>query len=59
MNYEKLRFSNPDYIILLTHTPPYGIADYSKEIAFDESLIEDDMAEPEQPQEMKKMKRKL
>lgn len=46
LNYEKLRLNNPDKIILLTHTPPYNHTDYSKEISFDESLMDVDDVEP-------------
>jgi len=32
INYQKLKLENPDFIILVSHTPPYHIADYSKKI---------------------------
>lgn len=45
LNYEKLRLNNPDKIILITHTPPYNLMDHSKEISFDESLMDTDDTE--------------
>lgn len=32
IKYQKLKFEDPDYIILISHSPPYHIADYSKKI---------------------------
>lgn len=33
VSYEKLETENPDYFILITHSPPYRYADYSKKIS--------------------------
>ncbi|MHA1381297.1 MAG: metallophosphoesterase family protein [Candidatus Helarchaeota archaeon] len=46
VNIEKVVQGHPDYIILVTHSPPYGIADYStpitlREIITLESLLEE------------------
>lgn len=42
---EKVAQANPDYIILVTHSPPYGIADRSKPIAPHEMLVLEDILE--------------
>jgi Icc-related predicted phosphoesterase len=42
---EKIAQTNPDYIILITHTPPYGIADRSKPITLHEMLVLEDILE--------------
>lgn len=39
INYEKLKLDNPDMIILVSHSPPYGIADYSSEITLRDMAI--------------------
>ena len=35
-NYEKIELGEPDYIVLVSHSPPYHISDYSKKITLDE-----------------------
>jgi len=35
-NYQKLKLEKVDYIILVTHSPPYHIADYSRKITLNE-----------------------
>ena len=39
INLEKLMISQPDYIILITHAPPYGTADYSTPITIKEEAL--------------------
>jgi len=34
LNYKKLKLEDPKYIVLITHSPPYHIADFSKKITF-------------------------
>jgi len=58
VNYEKVRLSNPDFVILLTHSPPYNFADYSKELSFDNSLSLGDFSEEKLNNEPKDKKRK-
>lgn len=45
INIEKVVQKNPDYIILVTHSPPYGIADHSKPITLQEITILEDILE--------------
>jgi Icc-related predicted phosphoesterase len=45
INIEKIAQAQPDYIILITHSPPYGIADRSKPITLQEMLILEDILE--------------
>jgi Icc-related predicted phosphoesterase len=42
---EKIAQAGPDYIILVTHSPPYGIADRSKPITLHEMLVLEDVLE--------------
>jgi Icc-related predicted phosphoesterase len=42
---EKIAQANPDYVILVTHSPPYGIADRSKPITLREALVLEDILE--------------
>jgi len=35
-NYQKLRLEKVDYVILVSHSPPYHIADYSRKITLNE-----------------------
>jgi Icc-related predicted phosphoesterase len=39
INIEKIMLNNPHYVILVTHSPPYGIADRSTPITLKESII--------------------
>ena len=45
INIEKIAQAQPDYIILITHSPPYGIADRSKPITLQEMLVLEDILE--------------
>jgi len=45
INIEKIAQVQPDYMILVTHSPPYGIADRSKPITLHEMLILEDILE--------------
>jgi Icc-related predicted phosphoesterase len=45
INIEKIAQVQPDYIILVTHSPPYGIADRSKPITLHEMLVLEDILE--------------
>ena len=45
INIEKIAQAQPDYIILVTHSPPYGIADRSKPITLQEMLVLKDILE--------------
>jgi Icc-related predicted phosphoesterase len=42
---EKIAQENPDYLILVTHSPPYGIADRSKPITLHETHVLEDILE--------------
>jgi Icc-related predicted phosphoesterase len=39
INLEKVMLSNPHYVVLVTHSPPYGIADRSTPITLKEMVI--------------------
>jgi len=39
INLEKIMLNNPHYVILVTHSPPYGIADRSTPITLKENVI--------------------
>jgi Icc-related predicted phosphoesterase len=39
INLEKIMLNNPHYVILVTHSPPYGIADRSTPITLKETVI--------------------
>jgi len=67
INVEKVMQGHPDYILLVTHSPPYGIADRSKPITLREMAVLEDLLEelkgepkpetkeePTQPSEPKK-----
>jgi len=67
INVEKVVQGHPDYILLVTHSPPYGIADRSKPITLKEMAVLEDLLEelkgepkpepkeePNQPPELKK-----
>lgn len=45
INIEKVAQAHPDYIILVTHSPPYGIADRSKPVTLREMLVLEDILE--------------
>lgn len=45
INIEKVAQEHPDYIILVTHSPPYGIADRSKPVTLREMLVLEDILE--------------
>lgn len=45
INIEKIAQAHPDYIILVTHSPPYGIADRSKPVTLREMLVLEDILE--------------
>lgn len=45
INIEKAIQGRPDYIVLVTHSPPYGIADRSKPITLREMLVLEDILE--------------
>jgi len=45
INVEKVAQEQPDYIILVTHSPPYGIADHSKPVTLREMLVLEDILE--------------
>lgn len=45
INIEKVAQERPDYIILVTHSPPYGIADRSKPVTLREILVLEDILE--------------
>jgi len=45
INIEKVAQERPDYIILVTHSPPYGIADRSKPVTLREMLVLEDILE--------------
>ena len=45
INIEKVVQGHPDYIILVTHSPPYGIADRSKPITLREMAVLEDLVE--------------
>jgi len=45
INIEKLMQHHPDYVILVTHSPPYGIADRSKPITIQETIAISDLLE--------------
>jgi Icc-related predicted phosphoesterase len=45
INIEKIAQAQPDHIILITHSPPYGIADRSKPITLHEMLVLEDILE--------------
>jgi len=39
INLEKVMTYRPDYIVLVTHAPPFGIADYSRPITLSEEVL--------------------
>jgi len=45
INIQKVAQEHPDYIILVTHTPPYGVADRSKPITLREIAVLEDLLE--------------
>lgn len=64
INIEKVVHKHPDYIILVTHSPPYGIADRSKPITLREMVVLEDLLEelkyegkPEEKEVTKKVSR--
>jgi len=64
INIEKVMHGHPDYIILVTHSPPYGIADRSKPITLREMVVLEDLLEelkyegkPEEKEVTKKVPR--
>jgi len=47
INVEKVMLERPDFAVLVTHSPPYGIADLSKPITLNEILVLMEMVEEE------------
>jgi len=45
INIEKVVQGRPDYIVLVTHSPPYGTADRSKPITLREMIVLEDLLE--------------
>ena len=45
ITYEKVMLSKPDITILVTHSPPYGIADHSKPITLKEMLVLEELSD--------------
>ena len=50
VDYRKIELEKPDYILFVSHSPPYGIADYSrkitiKELEYAENIEEQDIEE--------------
>jgi len=45
INIQKVAQEHPDYIFLVTHTPPYGVADRSKPITLREIAVLEDLLE--------------
>jgi len=45
MNLEKAMLEHPDYLILVTHSPPYGVADYWTTITLNEMAVLQEMSE--------------
>ena len=59
INLEKLMVERPDYMILVTHSPPYGIADYSRPITLSEEvMLEDILEEEEQEKEIERARKR-
>lgn len=56
INIEKIAQEHPDYIILVTHSPPYGIADRSKPITLQETLVLRDILEELEGEEKTEIK---
>ena len=48
INVEKVMLERPDLAILLTHSPPYGIADLSKPVTLNEMLLLHEIATEEE-----------
>lgn len=59
INLEKLMVYRPDYIILVTHAPPYGIADYSRPITLSEEVLLGDILEEELETGIEKTRKRL
>jgi Icc-related predicted phosphoesterase len=61
INIEKVIQGRPDYIILVSHSPPYGIADRSKPITLREMIVLEDILEElkgeQKPEPMEKTKK--
>ena len=61
INIEKVIQGRPDYIILVSHAPPYGIADRSKPITLREMIVLEDILEElkgeQKPEPMEKTKK--
>lgn len=45
VNYEKLKIGKPDFSVLISHAPPFGVADYSKKISLSEFEVMKEMEE--------------
>lgn len=45
VNYEKVQLNKPDFSFFISHSPPYGIADYSKKITLNEFEVLQDIEE--------------
>ena len=65
INVEKVMLERPDFAILVTHSPPYGIADLSKPVTLNEMLLlheiateEEGAEETEEENEIEKKKEK-
>jgi len=52
--YEKVEVDNPDYFILVTHSPPYKIADYAKKITLNILSNVEEFEEEDKPKKEKK-----
>lgn len=57
MQYQKLLLEKPDYILLLTHSPPFGISDYSKEIGIDDGEVVEEVFEEDKIEKPDKKKK--
>ena len=51
--YEKVEVDNPDYFILVTHSPPYKIADYAKKITLNVLSNVEEFEEEDKPKKEK------
>lgn len=45
VDYNKIKIEKPDFFFFVSHTPPYGIADYSKKITLNELELTQDIEE--------------
>ncbi|KXB04751.1 hypothetical protein AKJ49_01755 [candidate division MSBL1 archaeon SCGC-AAA382A03] len=47
INLEKIQLEEPDFTVLLSHSPPYGVADKSMPISFQQLIDREDLPEQE------------